>query len=101
MKKEELKVTKEEGTITVSKTLLDHTVQKQEKIEIRPFITSTATVGVNISRTINLGNYENLRLGLLVSVPCYKEEIVDVFKQTLAVAERLMDEELIGVSEKK
>jgi len=88
------KVEKQEGTVTVSKTILKQTTQKQEKIEIRPFVTDTATISVQLSRTLNLGNFENVKLGVLIAVPCYVEELVDVFHKTVEITKELMDEQL-------
>ena len=89
------KVILEEGQISVSRTMLNTSPKtKQEKIIIRPFITSTATVGASLARTINLGNFENLKVSIFISAPCYVEEIVDVYNQVKAMAEDLLGEEV-------
>jgi len=38
-----------------------------------------AHVGFNASITVNLGNYESVKVGVLVSLPAYPEEIDDAF----------------------
>jgi hypothetical protein len=89
------KVEKQEGTVTVSKTILKQTTQKQEKIEIRPFVTdATASVGIRLDRTLNIGNFESIKLGVSLTVPCYMEEVVDVFHQTIKLTKELMEEQL-------
>jgi len=83
-----------EAQISVSKTYLGKTKVKQDKILIRPFVTSTSTVGVKLGRTINMGNYENIKLEVFVSSPCYIEEIVDVYNQIKTLTEELITKEI-------
>lgn len=49
--------------------------ETEEVIEVRKFITEPATVSVDYALTINLGNYESARIGVALTVPCYREEI--------------------------
>lgn len=51
--------------------------QVQEPIEVRVFQTVPAMVEAKLGRTINLGNYESIRLEVGVSYPCYREEVDD------------------------
>jgi len=83
-----------EVQISVSRTYLGKTKTKQEKIMVRPFVTSTATVGVKIGRTINIGNYENVKLEVFVASPCYKEEIVETYTQVKNLTETLLGDEI-------
>lgn len=84
-------------TISVSKTVLGHTKTKQEKIQIRPFVTDTARVGMKIGRLLSLGNYENIRIEIFISSPSYIEEIVDVYKQVKVMATDLLDKEVAEI----
>ena len=61
----------EEATISVSKTVLNTSKTKQEKINIRPFVTDTARVGVKLGRLISLCNYENVKVEIFISSPAY------------------------------
>ena len=88
------KLEKKEGTVTVSKTVLKQTTQKQEKIEIRPFVTDTADISVQLSRTLNLGNMESVKFGIIITTPCYREEMVEVFHKAVDLTKELLDEEL-------
>lgn len=45
-----------------------------ETIDVREFLTTPARVGVDLSQTVNMGNYESVRVGVLLQVPCYPEE---------------------------
>lgn len=84
----------EEATISVSKTVLNTSKTKQEKINIRPFVTDTARVGVKLGRLISLGNYENVKVEIFISSPAYVEEMISVFKQVKTLASELLDAEV-------
>lgn len=47
----------------------------EETIKIHRYVTQPATVGVELGATVNMGNYEFARVGVTVSVPCYREEV--------------------------
>ncbi len=84
----------DEVTVSVSKTYLGNTKTSQEKINIRPFVTQTARVGVKLGRLKSLGNYENVKFEVFISSPAYVEEIVDVYKQVKDMAINLIDAEM-------
>lgn len=46
---------------------------------IRKFESEPAYVRINTGMTKNLGNYESLRIDVSLTVPCYPEEIEQVF----------------------
>jgi hypothetical protein len=48
---------------------------KEETIKIHRYVTQPATVGCELGGTVNMGNYEFARVGVTVSVPCYREEV--------------------------
>ncbi len=63
---------------------------KEELIEVDKFDTTPGTAFCSAGMTLNLGNYESLRVDVGVTVPCYKEEkdaamdeIVDWVKERL------------------
>lgn len=83
-----------EATVVVSKTVLKQKQpDKVEKIKIRPFVTSTATVSVKMGLTIGLPNFGSARIDVMVSSPCYKEEIVDVYTEVRTMVDDLLDKE--------
>jgi hypothetical protein len=88
------KLRKSHGTVVVSKTILGSTVGNEEKIEIRPFVTDTANITVSYGTTMNVGDHNFLRMEIRVSVPCYKEEIEDVYYQTREYVENLLSSEI-------
>lgn len=49
--------------------------ETEEVISVHKFVTEPAKVTVDYGLTLNLGNYESARIGVAVSIPCYKEEI--------------------------
>ena len=59
-----------------------------ELIEVRKFVTAPAHASVNLSRTFNLGDFNSVKFGVSVTIPCYKEEMDNGFDeaQTIAMA---------------
>lgn len=58
-------------------------------------------VSVNLSRTVNLGNYESLKLGVSVSIPFYDvKKIKDVEKLALAEAMSFIEENIDALKKK-
>jgi hypothetical protein len=51
----------------------------EKDLEVREFAVEPARVGVEFSRTQNLGNYNSVKVSVSVSVPCYREEIEDAY----------------------
>lgn len=88
----------ENASITVSKTVFNQLTEEKEMIQIRPFATETAHVGVKIGRTINLGNYESARIDVLIDVPCYVEECKTVYNDVLKMAEDRLSEEVSRIA---
>ena len=80
-----------EGTIEVTKTLLGHTTNKTEKIAVRPFVTDTAHVGIKYTFRAPYGAFG---IDVSISSPCYKEEMVEVYKQVKQMASDIMAKEL-------
>lgn len=80
-----------EGTIEVTKTMLGHTTNKTEKIAIRPFVTDTAHVGIKYTFRAPYGAFG---IDVSISAPCYKEEMVDTYKQVKQMASDIMAKEL-------
>ena len=84
----------EEATLIVSRTRFGQTTEATEKIRVRPFVTNPAIVTVGASRTVNLGNYESARFEVRLSVPCYVEEMVSTYRDTVELVEKLLDGEV-------
>lgn len=87
-------LTKEEGVIRVKRTKFGQTTEKEEIISVRPFATATATVGYNGTRTVNLGNYNSIKVGVFCSLPCYVEELDSAFKAAKKFVEDRMEIEI-------
>jgi hypothetical protein len=80
-----------EGTVLVTRTHLGKTdMVKDEKIRIRPFVTDTAHIAVKFSRKLQIVQYEPIGIEILVSVPCYKEELKEVYRELKDFAENLL-----------
>lgn len=60
---------KEKNNTVVERTF------SEETIGVHTFITEPAKVGTKVGATINLGNYDSVRIDVWCEVPCYKEEM--------------------------
>lgn len=93
------KVSEKEGLLTVTATVVrdgkvESTRERTEKIQIRPFVTDTANVSVKLGVTMNMGDYSSARADVMLSVPCYVEEMVSVYRQIREIASGLVSEEI-------
>jgi len=72
-----------------------------QEIEIMPFEGETARVGLDAQMTINLGNYQSAKVGVFLSVPCYIEEVSEVYEVVKRTVEQRMGEEVEELKEMK
>lgn len=79
-KKEAIEV--RESRATVSRSMGKNAVETetQETIDIHVFQTNPATVSIKGGATVNLGNYESARVDVMLTMPCYREEIDATFE---------------------
>jgi hypothetical protein len=88
------RIEEKEGLITVSSTIAGlPPKEKTKKIKIRPFVTDTATVSIKYGLTIPTVQYGGARVDVFMSCPCYKEEMVDVYKQLQHIVDKLITKE--------
>lgn len=73
---------------------MGQTTEEMEKIQVRPFVTTPASVSVKFGRTINIGDFESVRIDVMLTMPCYKEEIVSVYTKTRNAVEKLVSREV-------
>ena len=83
-----------EAVVAVSKTVLGKFSQEIKRIKIRPFVTNPAHVSCKFGTTIPAGDYRSIKVDVMISCPCYKEEIVDVYLQVRDLADRLIEKEV-------
>jgi len=77
----------------VTKTYFGHEEIKDETLDITVFITPPAIVSIKAGCTVNLGNYESGRVDVLISIPCYKEEVEDIYPRVKQLVDDRMKEE--------
>lgn len=55
--------------------------ETEEDLEVRVFPEGVepAKVSVGLNSTVNMGNYESLKLSVHVTLPCYAEEVEETF----------------------
>jgi len=64
---------------------------EEHRILVDVFETAPAYAEASLGLTINLGNYESLRIDVGARIPCYKEELVEAHQEVF----RIIESELI------
>jgi len=93
-----MKRTEQSATIEVKRSFSVsgdevHRADTDETIEVHHFVTEPARVGVSAGTTLNMGNYEAVRLDVSVQVPCYHEEVERAFEWAKAFAKNRLAKE--------
>jgi hypothetical protein len=70
---------------------------EQEILQVTPFSVEPAKVGVEFGVTVNMGNFESVKIAVRVEVPCYREEVEDVYKQASSFVEDKCRDEVLSV----
>jgi hypothetical protein len=78
--KEQVNIETRDAIAEVRKTVFGKEEVSNERIRIRPFISTPANISVKAGITINLGNYESARVDVMLSMPCYPEEVDDTYE---------------------
>ena len=85
----------EEGYLEVTQTIVGKQTTEPKIIKIRPFVTTPARVSIHAKRHVPLGpNEGNITVAIDISIPCYKEEIGLVYKQTDELVDKIMQRKL-------
>lgn len=92
-------VESQEGYVEISSTVLDQKNTKSKKIKVRPFVTTPAQVKVKLGTWFPTGDMQGAKIDVEITVPCYVEEIKNVYYQTLDLADELLDEEVTRIKE--
>ena len=74
---------------------------EEERIEVGSFSGPPATVGCNLGLTINLGNYESAKIGVICTVPCHPEEAEAAYLFTKKFASARLEEEASQFDKRK
>lgn len=86
-----------EVKVTTSITVLENGTIKGVPVEaaeteVKVFATKPATTGVNIGVTKALGNFESVKFGVHITMPCYVEEFDSATAQIIDKAKSVLDE---------
>ena len=88
-----VQITTRESIAEVRKTMLGKEEVSSERIRIRPFISVPASITVKAGVTINLGNYESGRIDVMLTMPCYPEEIDEIYEDTKSWVDARVEKE--------
>ena len=75
----------------------DSAREELEVIRVERFEVEPAEIGLELSRTINLGDYNSIRAAVTVKVPCYKEEIDKAYTFAEKFAKNRLLKEIEGI----
>lgn len=76
----EKKLVEKEATAIVERTVLNkEDPARREKFNAKLFQTTPASITVKAGETINLGNYSSARVDVMLTFPCYVEEIDETY----------------------
>lgn len=70
-----------DAIMEVRKTVFGKEEVSQERMRIRPFVTTPASISVKAGFTKNMGNYESMRVDVMATFPCYSEEVDEAYEQ--------------------
>ena len=93
MDKKEKQIVRKTATIAVTSTVLGQQKTRTKELKIRPFATDTAQVSVKYGVTIPTGNYSSARCDIMISCPCYVEEIHSVYDMVRELVDGLIENE--------
>lgn len=68
-----------EGGKTLSETIDDYDEEDVPAIAVRRFVSPPARVMVAHSATVNMGNYESVKVTVGITLPCYPVEVDDCY----------------------
>lgn len=84
---------KESGVLTHEEFTDDHIIQVRaasENIEM-------ARVSAASSMTLNLGNFESVKVEVTIQLPCYVEEVTDCYKAAKAIVDLHLNGEVAAI----
>ena len=90
---EPIEIETRDSIAEVRKTLFGKEEVSQERIRIRPFISTPASISVKAGVTINLGNYESGRVDVMLTMPCYPEEVDETYETVKQWVDSRVDHE--------
>jgi len=99
--KKNVALAEREGSITVTTTVLNETKEKRKKIQIRPFVTNPASVSVKLGSTIPTGDYSSVRIDVMITAPCYIEEVPEMYKKVKKMVHALLNKEVDRLTEEE
>jgi hypothetical protein len=88
---DEIAIETREKIIEVRKTMFGKEEVSDERIRIRPFVSNPASISVKAGLTINLGNYESGRVDVMLTMPCYPEEVDETYEDVKSWVDSRVD----------
>lgn len=77
--------------------LIVESEEGSEEIAIRKYNFKPSTVHVGLGYSINLGDYNNAKVNVGITVPCAREEIEDAYQYADSTVTKLLREKVMEV----
>ena len=79
--------------------LKDSLREELEVVNVERFEVEPAEVGLELSRTVNMGDFNSIRAAVTIRVPCYKEEIDKAYTFAEKFAKNRLIKEIEGIAQ--
>jgi hypothetical protein len=86
-------------TIKRLKTVLED-VETEEPLEILTYESEVGRVGITKGVTLNLGDFRSVRADVHLTLPCYPEEVDEVFEAVDEIVDSRLVQEVESILEK-
>lgn len=90
-----LGIKKRNGRLWVVKQYGETSERKDEMIEVKPFVVEPAYVNYSEGVTLNVGNFQSIRIDVGITLPTYIEEIDSAYKKAKEIVDKQINEEIV------
>ncbi len=70
---------------------------ESDYIAVHQFTTAPAEIGTSLGMTLNVGDFESVRIDITCKIPCYKEEVAAAYDFAFKFCEDRLREEISEV----
>jgi len=68
-------------------------------IKVTPFVTEPARVSIFAHRTIKTADYDGIKLGVTINLPCYKEQVMETIDEIEDMVDAYMEKRVLEIAD--
>ncbi len=87
-------IKRRDGRLWVQRRYGDKEDRNDEMIPVKPFVVEPAYVNYSEGATINVGNYQSVRVDVGITLPTYVEEIEGAFEKAKQIVSERINKEI-------